>query len=163
MFESVFKVKIEFIHDSFSKPPDNPHLSTCWLACLYVCPPSLFFKEKIGWSTCSTKCSQTWGACSSNEVYILPCMEVSACLNLETTWIALKGVGLESLTLTRANWEHGTCTLTYLIVERIMVWVGLSTIYEKVGYEIAKEVGITYAIINYNSPTHTRETCEVPS
>jgi len=44
-----------------------------------------------------------------------------------------------------------------------MVWVGLSTIYEKVGYEIAKEVGITYAIINYNSPTHTRETCEVPS
>ena len=96
-------------------------------------------------------------------MYILPCMEVSVCLKLETYWIAFNGVGIMNLTLTRANWEHGSCTLTYFIVERIMVWVGLSTIYGEVGYEIAKEVGITYAIINYTSPTHTRETCKVPS
>lgn len=44
----VFKVKIEFIHDSFSKLVDNPHLITCWLACLYVCPPSFFvLKRKL--------------------------------------------------------------------------------------------------------------------
>ena len=37
----------------------------------------------------------------------------------------------------------------------------LFIIYGEIGERIVKRVGITYEIINYTSPTHTKETSEV--
>ena len=46
--------------------------------------------------------------------------------------------------------------MTYFEEERAVVWIGLSSTYGEIRDRIVKGVGITYEVVNYTSPTHTR-------
>ena len=76
--------------------------------------------------------------------------------------VCLLRIETEKLTLTRQNWRPRLCTMTYFDeLDRRVVGIILFIVHGEIGERIAKTVGITYEIVNYTSPTHTRETSEV--
>ena len=51
--------------------------------------------------------------------------------------------------------------MTYCEEEKATVWIGLFIPYGEIGDRIVKGVGMTYEVVNYTSPTHTRERSEI--
>ena len=76
------------------------------------------------------------------------------------TLVCLLRIRMENLTLTRRGWRPWTYTVTNFKGERVVSWVGLFNTYWEIRERIVKGVGITYKVINYTSPTYTRETSE---
>ena len=67
---------------------------------------------------------------------------------------------MESLSLTIRGWKPQTYTMTSFEEEKAMVRTWLFFSYREIGDRITK-VGITYEVVNYSSPAHTRETSEI--